>query len=123
MVRNSAFRTRVRVILLVMVAVVASMTLHHGAMASAPTAQNHAEARIAHPVEDAGCTVDCGTRPHSMPACCGIGLCLSGLPVAPSSELLAARKSVARVFHRGLIPKSLKSRIDRPPKGSARDEV
>ena len=123
MVRNAAFRTRVRVILLVMVAVVASMTLHHGAMASAPTAHGHVELHLDYRLEDAGCTVHCGTRPHSMPACCGIGLCLSELPVAPQSELLAQPRSAACFLHRGLIPKSILSRIDRPPKTFARVAV
>ena len=123
MVRNAAFRTRMRVIFVVMVAVVISMTLHHGAMASAPTAHDHVEAHLDQGWEDARCTGDCGTRPHSMPACCGIGLCLSELPVAPQSELLAEPKSVARAFQRGLLPKSVVNRIDRPPKNSVRAAV
>lgn len=120
MVRNPAFMTRVRVILLAMVAAVASMTLHHGAMASAAAAHHHVEAHVDHRSEDASCTGGCGTRAHSMPACCGIGLCLSGLPVAPQPEPCAEPRSVARAFEGSLPRKSVVIRIDRPPKNSIR---
>lgn len=126
MIRNpslTAFRMRLHVILVVMVAVVASMTLHHGAMASAPTAHDHVASHLDQRSEDAGCTGDCGTRSHSMPACCGIGLCLSGLPVTPQSKLLVEPESAAGFLDRGLIPKSVVSRIDRPPKNSLRAAV
>lgn len=126
MVRNAsiaAFRMRMRVILIVTVAVVASMTLHHGAMASAPAAHDQVEAHIHHPSEAPDCTGVCGTRPHSMPACCGMGLCLTGLPAEPQSGLSAERQPAKPNFHRGLIPNFIVSRIDRPPKNSVRAVV
>lgn len=125
MVRNAsatAFRMRIRVILIVMMAVVASMTLHHGAMASAPEAHDHVEAHIHHP-SDSDCTGVCGTHPHSMPTCCGIGLCLTGLPAEPQSWRSAEPQPAKRLFHRDLIPNSIASRIDRPPKSSGRAVV
>jgi hypothetical protein len=116
-------RARMRMILMVMVAVVASMTLHHGAMAAAPAAHDHAQLHVEHEVEYAACTPDCSVPSHSVPACCGMGLCLSGLPVPPQAEQYPPRPNATGVLDCGLLPRSFVGRIDRPPKISDRDEL
>jgi hypothetical protein len=116
-------RTQMRMILMVMVAVVASMTLHHGAMAAAPAAHDHAQLHVEHEVEDAACTQDCSVPSHSIPACCGMGLCLSGLPVTPQAEQYPPQRNATGVLDCGLLPRSFVGRIDRPPKISDRDEL
>lgn len=117
MVRNRtllAWRRRVQLMLMVMVAVAASMSLHHGAMASGPTLSHDHSAAEHHHSDD--CEGDCGSTVHSMPICCGMGLCLTGLPSSPQAELHLATASspvadLASTDRRWPI-----TRIDRPPK-------
>lgn len=126
MVRNASIitvRKWLRTILIMMVAVIASMSLHHGAMAASPAAHDHSAAHLDLPVGEADCLVDCDARSHSMPACCGMGLCLSGLPVGPQSARFAPALVSDSSYHRNLSPRSWWSRIDRPPKNSVRAAV
>ena len=82
------FRLSVRLMLAVMVAVIASMTLHHGAMAHVPTDHGHV-GTIDYRAQDTDCKSGCATHAHLFSACCGMGLCLSGLPAAPQSSVPA----------------------------------
>lgn len=116
-------RTHMRMILMVMVAVVASMTLHHGAMAAAPAAHDHAQLHVEHEVEDAACTQECSVPSHSIPACCGMGLCLSGVPVIIQIEEFPLQRNSTSTLNCGLRAQSMSGRIDRPPKISDRDEL
>lgn len=111
-----------RIILMVMVAVVASMTLHHGAMATAPVAHDH-HLHADHQVEGAACTQDCSVPSHSIPACCGMGLCLSGVPVILQIEQFPLQRNATSTLDCSLRPQSMGGRIDRPPKISDRDEL
>ena len=112
-----------RIILMVMVAVVASMTLHHGAMATAPVAHDHAHLHADHQVEGAACSQDCSVPSHSIPACCGMGLCLSGVPVILQVEQFPLQRNATSTLDCSLRPQSMGGRIDRPPKISDRDEL
>ena len=112
-----------RSILMVMVTVVASMTLHHGAMAAGPAAHGHAQSHIEHEVDGDLCTQECPASSHSIPACCGMGLCLSGLPVNMREEQYLPRRNAQEVLDWGLQRWSLIERLDRPPKNSGRDEL
>ena len=105
-----------RSILMVMVTVVASMALHHGAMAAAPAAHGHAQSHIDHQAEGDPCAQECRVSSHSIPACCGMGLCLSGLPVGLHAERYLTRRNAADFLDPGLQPQSTMRRIDRPPK-------
>ena len=116
MVRNStsiAWHRRVRLVLFAMVAVAASMTLHHGAMASGPKLA-HTHGVAAH--HGADCHHDCEGAVHSMPICCGIGLCLTGLPVKPENHLRIAPISSAIAGPLAIDTRWPIDRIDRPPK-------
>ncbi|SMQ67735.1 hypothetical protein SAMN06295905_1569 [Devosia lucknowensis] len=117
MVRSStllALRMRVRLVLMVMVAVAASMTLHHGAMASGPVLSTSHASHEHHHGDD--CHGDCSGGVHSMPMCCGMGLCLSGLPVSPQASLRMAPVSVKVPEPDMTDPRWPIDRIDRPPK-------
>jgi hypothetical protein len=115
-------RARMRMTVMLMVAVVASMTLHQSAMAAAPAAHDHAQLGIEHEVEGDACTRDCRVSPHSTPACCGMALCLSGLPVTPQAEQYPSRRNAPDFLNCGLRAQSFAGRIDRPPKNFVQDE-
>lgn len=111
---GTAAKTRIRLIVAILVAVVSSMTLHHGAMARSdgmPIAPVGAHHQI-----DSSCTDGCGTDRHSMPVCCGMGLCLSGMPVAPIATLPVERTSDIFSEPTEFRPCWVFVRIDRPPK-------
>jgi hypothetical protein len=112
---SAKFGTRIRLVFAVMVAVVASMTLHHGAMAQGSELDRHQVASTSH---DGGhaCFADCTPTDHSLPVCCGMGLCLSGMPVDPA-DLLQELSNTARFAQLTTAgPLKMRSRIDRPPK-------
>ena len=111
-----ALRHSVRLILAIMVTVVVSMTMHHGAMALDTYHAGHPIAGQAHHVSDRPCEGDCAGDSHGMPTCCGMGLCLSGLPVPPQASLLAELGTPAVTWGEGLEPRAIVFRIDRPPK-------
>lgn len=111
--KTLAAGARLRMILIVMAAVVFSLTLHHGAMASTPTAIE----QVSHHDRGDDCGQDCGLRAHSIPACCGMGLCLSALPMSSQWSLAAVLVSAAGLAIFGLSPRWPPNRIDRPPKG------
>lgn len=106
---------RIRLVLAVMVAVLASLTMHHGAMAQGGDFERHAITSSSHHGGDA-CVADCTSDHHSMPVCCGMGLCLSGMPVDPGDILpkMSGNDAYAYVIVPG--PIWLLQRIDRPPK-------
>ncbi len=101
----------------------ASMTLHHGANGSCSRCAHHAPLHVEHEVEDAACTQECSVPSHSIPACCGMGLCLSGLPVTPQAEQYPPRRNATGVLDAACFHRSFVGRIDRPPKISDRDEL
>lgn len=103
---------RLRMILIIMAAVVSSLTMHHGAMASSHVAIE----QVSHHEHEANCGQDCGPPSHSMPACCGIGLCLSGLPAASQSSLAAPLHAAEGSAILDIAPRWPPNRIDRPPK-------
>lgn len=115
---TAAFRGHTRLILAIMVAVLVSMTFHHGAMASVAGMHTHAEQ--AHSHEDYPCATQCQQRSHSMPVCCAMGLCLSAIP----GNFLSATAPSASVTmvgtYRSVTPRWSAERIDRPPKGFVR---
>tara|TARA_R110002124_G_scaffold252463_5_gene417844 strand:+ start:2956 stop:3393 length:438 start_codon:yes stop_codon:yes gene_type:complete len=112
---SAKFGTRIRLVLAVMVAVVASMTLHHGAMAQGSELGRHQIASTSNH-GDLACFADCTPTDHSMPVCCGMGLCLSGMPIDPA-ELLPELSNTARFAKLTTArPLEMRSRIDRPPK-------
>jgi hypothetical protein len=99
-----------------MVTVVVSMTMHHGAMASEMDHAGHHPVGQAHHVSDQPCAGDCAGDSHGMPTCCGMGLCLSGLPVPPQAGLAVKLGASTSPFGRVLEPRAVVFRIDRPPK-------
>ena len=108
---------RIRLVLAVMVAVLASLTLHHGAMARGGDLERHAITSSSHHGGNA-CVADCTSDQHSMPVCCGMGLCLSSMPVDPGDmlpEMLGAN-AIAHLTAPG--PFWMFDRLDRPPKDS-----
>ena len=111
-----ALRCNVRLMLAVLVTVVVSMTMHHGAMALDMDHAGHHIAVAGHHVSEQPCLDDCARDSHGMPTCCGIGLCLSGLPVPPQASLLAELGTPAVTWGQGLEPRAAVFRIDRPPK-------
>lgn len=112
---SAKFRTRIRLVLAVMVAVVASMTLHHGAMAQGYELGRHQIASTSNHGDHA-CFADCTPTHHSMPVCCGMGLCLSGMPVDPAELLLELSNTARFAKLTTASPLEMRSRIDRPPK-------
>lgn len=117
--KTLAAGARLRMILIVMAAVVSSLTLHHGAMASTPLAIE----QMSHHDRGADCGQDCSLRSHSIPACCGMGLGLSALPAVSQSSLSAVRKSAAGLAIFGMSSRWPPNRIDRPPKNRLRVAV
>lgn len=111
---SSGTRARIRLILAVLVAVVASMTMHHGAMARS-NGLSHAAAAAHHHASHA-CIGSCEPERHSMPVCCGMGLCLSGMPAAPITTLPPLRPAIMVVGLSATKPQWPLVRIDRPPK-------
>jgi hypothetical protein len=107
--------TRIRLVLAVMVAVVASLTLHHGAMARGSDFERHEITSSSHHGGYA-CVADCTSDHHSMPVCCGMGLCLSGIPVSPGDLLPAMSGAIALANLTAPGPFRMFDRIDRPPK-------
>lgn len=111
-----ALRHSLRLILAIMVTVVLSMTMHHGATAWDMDHAGHHPVGQSHHVSDQPCEGDCAGDSHGMPTCCGMGLCLSGLPVPPQASLLAELGTPAVTWGQGLEPRPVVFRIDRPPK-------
>ncbi len=72
-------RWRMRLIIAVMLAVVSSMTLHHSAMASQFSVAHHQHQDQVHHDNDCG-ALACEQQHHTLPECCGMGLCLAALP-------------------------------------------
>jgi len=98
------------VLLAIMVAVVLSMTMHHSAMAAQPIAlHHHMEQSDGNHCHKAKCQ-----HGHSMPECCGMGLCLAAIPVG--SVMCPAMHEQAQPQW---VPQSMAlwvyNRIDRPP--------
>ncbi|MAN44763.1 MAG: hypothetical protein CMF04_00955 [Hyphomonas sp.] len=112
---SAKFGTRIRLVLAVMVAVVASMTLHHGAMAQGSALDRHQIASTSHHGDHA-CVADCTPADHSMPVCCGMGLCLSGMPVDPADLLPEVSDTSVFAQVATAAPIWMYDRIDRPPK-------
>lgn len=109
----AAIRQRIRVTAMVIVAVVVSMTMHHGAMASSPALGT----TMAHHHSDHGdCEGACLSDAHGVVACCGMGLCLSALPVAAIASMPAYAATDHGIGLLGVIPRQAWGRIDRPPK-------
>lgn len=106
-------------ILAVLVAVVSSMSLHHGAMARTSGVE-HAVSDVNHHA-DVECEAHCDSDPHSMPVCCGMGLCLGGMPAAPSATLPVLRTVDRLADVTEPAPHRVIVRIDRPPKGFRTD--
>lgn len=96
------------VIFAIMAAVVSTLSLHHGAMAAPPT--------VIEAVTHHDCGKDCGLAMQPMPACCGVGLCLSGLPSAFQQSLAAPLQSAKGYQMSGMAPCWPLNRIERPPK-------
>ena len=116
MARTTVIDRRIRVVIVVMLAVVASMTMHHGAMASDAGHHGYSSADLQHRVSDTDCYVDCTGEAHELLACCCTGMCMSGLPVAPQAAVLPAPKTPLLSTYAGIDPRSTYARIDRPPK-------
>jgi hypothetical protein len=110
--KTLAAGAQLRMILIVMAAVVSSLTLHHGAMASTPTAIE----QVSHHDRGADCGQDCSPPSYAMPACCGMGLCLWGLPLVSQSSLSAPLQAAKGSAIAGMASRWPPNRIDRPPK-------
>lgn len=106
---------KIQLVLAVMVAVVASLTLHHSAMAVGTDFERYEITSSSHHAGDT-CAADCTSDYHTIPVCCGMGLCLSGTPVNPG-DLLPAMEG-AMVFADVTTPGPFRvfERLDRPPK-------
>lgn len=116
MVRRTAistFRAHARLVLVIMLAVVASMTIHHGAMASVISTS---QSEHAHHEHHGTCAGECEPRTHSMPVCCAMGLCLSALIGNDCSEPFAMRQDDVSGLVASVVPRQTSDRIDRPPK-------
>ncbi len=108
-------KVHLRVVLLAMLAVVASMTLHHGAMAGSlplEAAHHHLGESSPH------CHGDECEKGHAMPACCGMGLCLSALPVGPGASVLRLERQAPLALGIPIAVRWAHLGIDRPPKVS-----
>ncbi|KKC34494.1 hypothetical protein WH91_02495 [Devosia psychrophila] len=116
MARTTVIDRRIRVVLVVMLAVVASMTMHHGAMASDAGRHGYSSADLQHRVSDTDCDGDCTGEAHELLACCGTGMCMSGLPIAQQAAVRPVPKAPIIPNHVGIDPRWTYSRIDRPPK-------
>ena len=119
MARNIAIielSKRMRLIVVVMLAVVASMTMHHGAMASDAGHHGYSPADLQHRVSDTDCDGDCTGGAHELLACCGMGLCMSVLPVAPEAAVSPTPQTPMLPNYAGIDPRPTYARIDRPPK-------
>ena len=112
-------RAGIRLLMAVLVAVVASMTMHHGAMARTVTSAHDVAATHHHSGQQ--CAGTCDSERHSMPVCCGMGLCLSGMPVAPNATLPAWQPAILEPNLYTIRPHWPVERIDRPPKDVLRD--
>lgn len=66
-------------IIAVVLAVVSTMTLHHSAMASQLAVAHHQHQTQTHTNDDCG-VLACEQQHHTLPECCGMGLCLAALP-------------------------------------------
>jgi hypothetical protein len=111
--KSLGFGSRLRMILVIMAAVISSLTLHHSAMASTHSITE----QLSHHERGADCGWECSPPPHSMPACCGMGLCLSGLATAAQSSFASPRLSAKASAIFGMSLRWPLNRIDRPPKG------
>jgi hypothetical protein len=116
-------RARLLAIVIVMAAVTISLTLHHGVMANSPAEHDHSIAHLLQPAGEPVCLVNCHDRSHSMPVCCGMGLCQSGLPVGPQPVHAPPSLGSTDFYYCALSPRHSSSRIDRPPKNPVRDAV
>lgn len=114
---TAASRGHTRLILAVMVAVLVSMTFHHGAMASVAGMHVHAEQTHSHA---GGACAECQQRSHSMPVCCAMGLCLSAIPGNFLSATAPPASATMAGTYRSVTPRWSAERIDRPPKGFVR---
>lgn len=113
----AAFRTHARLILTIMVAVVVSLTLHHGAMASMAMTHGHVEH---HHQSGQPCDVGCQPSSHSMPVCCAMGLCVSGITGAPMNSLFPKATTDQVGLLTSFVSRWVAHRIDRPPKEMVR---
>ena len=103
-----------RLIVAVMLAVVVSLSLHHGAMGAGTV---HAQAPFHTHLTDAElCGSNCPADPQGISACCGIGLCLSALPVAPQQGMTLPPSSTLASLLKNGVEQIVAGRIDRPPK-------
>ncbi|CAN7508777.1 hypothetical protein [Devosia sp. LjRoot3] len=113
----AAFRVHTRLILAIMVAVLVSMTFHHGAMASVTMTHGHVEN---HHQSGQPCEVGCQPSSHSMPVCCAMGLCVSGITGAPMNSLFPKATTDQVGLLTSFVSRWVAHRIDRPPKEMVR---
>lgn len=103
-----------RLIAAVMLAVVVSLSLHHGAMGAGTL---HAQAPFhMHLTDTELCGGNCPADPRGISACCGIGLCLSALPVALQQGMRLPPSSTLASLLKNGVEQIVAGRIDRPPK-------
>ncbi|QQR40079.1 hypothetical protein [Devosia rhizoryzae] len=111
----SASKAGMRAMMAIMFAVVLSMTLHHGTMAvAAEQPTGHAYSMAGHHGAEE-CVGVCGDA-HELLVCCGMGLCLSGLPAAPHTTVPIELQANYASEPRTIEPRRSTDRIDRPPK-------
>lgn len=108
---------RLPLMIVIMLAVLASLTLHHGAMASQPAAGHHVQQNHVHS-GDACVSPPCGQQHHTLPECCGLGLCLAALPVPAVAETPGRSGGSHQLMPLHVDVRWPIHRLDRPPRNS-----
>jgi hypothetical protein len=119
MARNSVSATayaRIWLVLAIAALIVSSLTRHHGAMARDFSFETPGIIASSHHAADARSADRCTSDRHSIPVCCGMGLCLSGIP--PKTDDVLSKLSNADALAHLPCPEPFRmfDRIDRPPK-------
>ncbi len=112
---NSKRWLQVRLVLAMLIAVVASLTFHHGTMASQVTPPTAHHGSHGHHQQTDLVGLD---DHHALPACCGVGLCLSALPVTYTANALFEPSSTPAPIKLQVATSWPRDRIDRPPRFS-----
>ena len=104
--------------LAIIVALLLSLMAHQVA-ASQPVGVpgQHAAVGGHHHSQPAACSgAECRGGNHAVPGCCAMGLCLSCLSGAGLAELLGGGSDHPVAHRRDVLPRSIRSGLDRPPK-------
>lgn len=104
-------------IIAVVLAVVSVMTLHHSAMASQLAVAHHQHQDHVRPDQDCG-RLACEQHHHTLPECCGMGLCLAALPGPAAATPPTWNRSPRHPVATHVNVSWPIARLDRPPRHS-----